>query len=819
MKPILRWQFEQITKVLLLIQGHGSNTECPCASEGEMCLRKHLLELEGLCEETGPIADDNEQKQMLFDLTQEARELRADEELKLCGKESQLDVDIADWSRKWRKVFEHYSLSCDIVSAGNMERSKIEELREYIVSEEPRWCFGVKSVNKELGSLAKTLGIAQNKTLGLRKKLELPINICRGQAEMFETPIAVLDPFGSRCRDPETGLWIKSEECGFEPVGIITSALGMDGLTRYDFEFRIVPLDKLVISHDPFTFEPNPKYPQELQPRLRERAATKIQVEKIAANLEPDALLTDFHTLDRGAPIIGDDMVVEAGNGRVMGVIRAAQDYPEKYQQYMERLKERIRDFGMRTKDLDIERPILVRLRISDVNRVAFTQEANSAATLAPSAIENARTDAQKITLGMLQELVVGENQSLEDALRSPRNQPFAKSFLQALPENVQASLVDAKGYLNRDGVHRMAMAIFVSAFHGDTGLRLAEKAFESLDMDVRNAINAIARSLGSLAQAEALISSGERDTNLSIGDDLAQAITVYSAIKHTPELTVEKYLAQGQLLERELTDFQEKVLIVFDKYRRSPRKLGAILGNYARKVIDSPPPAQATFMPLTVTKEQLWEEAQKSAEGEITMFEAKEGIRTRFMETAKASVESALASLDEVVKVGWEEKLGGEERAILDRILGVWTGLTEDIRTIYLVMGITLEQKLPYAHPKPKEIIVYKTTIEKHYLDESQVHKGSIRVVKPQKDVLVYLGCKKSDRWDPETFTCEPNPSVYLTIVPKTLQYMEEVKKWKRIGVKVTYKKSLGVEPRIDEDEELNEVVKALENAEVISG
>lgn len=490
--------------------------------------------------------------------------------------------------------------------------------------EEPRWCFGVKQVDRELGGLAKSLGIAQSKAMGFKKKLEVPIFICKGQSEMFASPVAVLDPYGSRCRDPESGQWILSDECGFEPTGISTSALGMDGLTHYDFEFKIVSLDNLVVSHDPFTFVPNPKYPKELQPRLRERAATKIQVEKIAANLEPDAVITDFHTLDRGAPIIGVDWVVEAGNGRVMGMIRATQDFPDKYDAYRERLRERIIDFGLKPKDVDsVDNPILVRLRITDVDRSNFTQEANSAATLAPSAIENARIDAQKITVGMLQELVVGENQSLEDALRSPKNQAFANRFLKTLPENVQASLVDAKGYLNRDGVHRMAMAVFVSAFQGDTGLRLAEKAFESLDMDVRNGINAIARSLGTLAQAEALIRSGDRDTKLSIGDDLAQAVTVYSAIKHTPALTVEKYLAQGQLLERELTDFQEQVLIVFDNYRRSPRKLGAVLSSYCQKVIDSPPPAQATLIPgVAISKVQLWEDAVRGAEAEIPLFE-----------------------------------------------------------------------------------------------------------------------------------------------------------------------------------------------------
>jgi hypothetical protein len=397
--------------------------------------------------------------------------------------------------------------------------------------------------------------------------------------------------------------------------------MGADGLTHYDFEFKIVDGNKLIVSHDPFTFEPNSKYPGNLQPRLRERAATRLQVEKIAANLEPDAVLTDFHVLDRGSPIVGSDMVVEAGNGRVMGILRAAEDFPDKYAEYKRRLEERARDFGLRPRDVDKAKiPVLVRVRVSDVDRVAFTQEANAAVTLAPSAIENARTDAEKITMGMLQELVIGENQSLEDALRSPQNRGFARRFLATLPETVQASLVDAKGELNRDGVHRMMMAIFVSAFRGDPGLRLAEKAFESIDMDVRNTINAIALSLGPLAQAEALCHAGERELSLSIGDDLAQTVNVYTAIKRTPGLTVEKYLAQGQLLERELTDFQESILITLEKHKRAARRLAQVLKAYAQSVVNSAPPAQIAMIPgATPNKELLWENATKIAEAHET--------------------------------------------------------------------------------------------------------------------------------------------------------------------------------------------------------
>jgi len=161
LKPILRWQYEQIAKCLLLIQGHGANIECPCSSEGEMCLRKHYLELEALCEETLPICDDDNIKQKLFDLAKEARELRADEELKLCGKESKLDTDTADWAREWRKQFEQYSLACEVKQDGRLEdvfTVAVKAIgqkgtREYqaLVDTGAEWCTIPERDIKELG--------------------------------------------------------------------------------------------------------------------------------------------------------------------------------------------------------------------------------------------------------------------------------------------------------------------------------------------------------------------------------------------------------------------------------------------------------------------------------------------------------------------------------------------------------------------------------------------------------------------------------------------------------------------------------------------
>jgi hypothetical protein len=112
MKPILKWQYDQIVKELLLLQEHQEDPTCPCDSGGEMCTRKHLMTVEAYAEETRSIEKDDEQRMVLADLAKQARERREQEEKALC-KEDVPPSDLLDWTRDWRKKFEALSLACE----------------------------------------------------------------------------------------------------------------------------------------------------------------------------------------------------------------------------------------------------------------------------------------------------------------------------------------------------------------------------------------------------------------------------------------------------------------------------------------------------------------------------------------------------------------------------------------------------------------------------------------------------------------------------------------------------------------------------------
>ena len=347
-RKMLDWQYFQVIGELTELQRHASDTTCPCRLSkdlGENCLAKHSLGLSVIAAETA--AMDKAHYDLFMDLSAEAKEKHEGMKAFLCDIKD--EPEFMEWSRQWRKRIEplYYYGSCNLPKGAELHQEprisgslndvlKVQNIRTEMhkpckTGTSPRVCSGLNKIQPGLNKLSTQLKNHQSTITGLKHQLQTPLNICQGQVEMFNKADGALDPYGSRCRDPETGHWTKSEACHFQPTGNKTLALSMDNKTQYEFEFRIVDLDELIVSNDPFTYAVNAKYPQELQPRLRERAATQLQVERIAADLKPDALITDFHVIDRGSPIVGDDMVVEAGNGRVMGLARAARDFPENY--------------------------------------------------------------------------------------------------------------------------------------------------------------------------------------------------------------------------------------------------------------------------------------------------------------------------------------------------------------------------------------------------------------------------------------------------------------------------------------------------------
>jgi len=184
-----------------------------------------------------------------------------------------------------------------------------------------------------------------------------------------------------------------------EIYGYTTESFGADPSdldAGYEFRYKVLNLDDIITSHTD-NMVANPEYPKELQPRIRDRAASRTQVDRMAANLNPRALLHDTGFLDTGPMIVGDDNVVESGNGRTIALRKAVEDYPDKYELYKGMLEKMAERYGISKDELaDMKHPVLVRERTTPVDRVKFAAEANIGAVMSMSPHEQALQDATR---------------------------------------------------------------------------------------------------------------------------------------------------------------------------------------------------------------------------------------------------------------------------------------------------------------------------------------------------------------------------------------------------------------------------------------
>lgn len=168
-----------------------------------------------------------------------------------------------------------------------------------------------------------------------------------------------------------------------EPKGILGKEEEIttpDGRIKVGTQFVVVPADSLVPSYT-VDMEVNPDYPQELQPRNRERAASLARINDIVNNLDPERL-GESQLSSEGAPIVGsEDGVVESGNGRTIAIQRAYRDGNPGAKKYKEWLIQNAERFGLSSKAVqDTEAPVLIRVRMGQMTpqqRQAFAALSN----------------------------------------------------------------------------------------------------------------------------------------------------------------------------------------------------------------------------------------------------------------------------------------------------------------------------------------------------------------------------------------------------------------------------------------------------------
>lgn len=334
-------------------------------------------------------------------------------------------------------------------------------------------------------------------------------------------------------------------------------AFGMDG-SSYEVAYEVKSLGDLIASND-LAYGVNPLYPAELQPRDRTREASRMQIERMADDLRPE-LLGESAKLSDGAPIVGVDNVVESGNGRTLAIGKAYESgRADAYQQF-------VADFAA-SRGLDIsgiDRPVLVRTRLTDTDRAQFARLANESDVAQYSATERAASDSERLPDASLLKINNDGTINLDGSM------DFVRGFVGALPKSEQGTVITSDGRLSQEGKRRIESAIMQRAFNDSA---LIGRMAENLDDDSKTVLSALLRAAPQLAQLDSLVKQGGRHQN-TLAKDLAQAAQKLSDLKANGQ-TVPDYLNQGQLIDDGLSPGARDFLNVFDQNKRSAKAIG----------------------------------------------------------------------------------------------------------------------------------------------------------------------------------------------------------------------------------------------------
>lgn len=334
--------------------------------------------------------------------------------------------------------------------------------------------------------------------------------------------------------------------------------------TPINFHYALVDPSTLIVSNDAQNGAVNPAYPAELQPHDRTRAESVQTTQERARNLNPERLGESI-SAQEGAPVIGADGVVESGNGRVMAIQQAMQNNPERAKAYTDFLRKNAAKYGIDPSAIT-DKSILVRVRDTDVDRVAFTRQANESQTSTFSDTETARQDAEKLT----GEILATYNANSEN-INSRTNGEFVTRFLdKVIPASEKGKYMQANGTVSQQFVTRMRNALFELAYKSS---QLTTALAESTDENVKNILNALTAVAPLVATTTQQIAEGKLNA-LDPAQAIAQAAEAYRRVKASGQ-SVAEYTNQLTIPGFETESDGAKFLMqYFEENGRSVKKL-----------------------------------------------------------------------------------------------------------------------------------------------------------------------------------------------------------------------------------------------------
>lgn len=323
----------------------------------------------------------------------------------------------------------------------------------------------------------------------------------------------------------------------------------------------------------------------ENQLRDRTRAASELQVNEIAAKLDPRLLLADVPVMELGAPTLTADGKVVAGNGRALAVRKAYGG--ERGQAYREALVERAAAYGLDPADVQgMRAPVLVRVlqQPVDVQRAAILSNEGGAARM--SALEQSRVDAGRLPS------MAGLELPDDGDLTAAGARDFVRGWMGQFPEGQRAALISDDGKLSPEGVGRLRNALLFRAYGPSETLR---RLIDSTDPGSRNIAAALFKAAPKVAEVKDAIARGELYP-LDLSEDIARAADLVEQIRDQG-LTVAAWVDQLDMFSPGETPTTLALLKFMDANKRSSKALADLLGGFYDGVLAAGNPGQGSLL------------------------------------------------------------------------------------------------------------------------------------------------------------------------------------------------------------------------------
>lgn len=239
--------------------------------------------------------------------------------------------------------------------------------------------------------------------------------------------------------------------------------------TRYPARYAIRELSDVHPSHNPHSFEPNPRY-EYTNDRDYSRSgnASRVVKQASAGVFDPEFLTTDSPTAEHGTPIIDANGNTLSGNSRAMTLARVYARGGGDAERYRESVEQKAQQFGIAPEALGrFKQPVLVREVAGGLDAQKAITDFNKAAAADLTPEERAVSDGRRLSPSTVSEIASriedqGEDGSLADALRGDDGAQVINRLVRdgVITDQEKGGYLDDRGQLTPEAKARIAKAL-----------------------------------------------------------------------------------------------------------------------------------------------------------------------------------------------------------------------------------------------------------------------------------------------------------------------------------------------------------------------